>query len=107
MVSISNSRLCLKLECIETCSVNKSISESNLNYNSIKNIIKKFHSELHIDDAIIEYTLFMQVVKIENTPKITKFSEIFLREPEFLIISKVISIALVLSVLYLVKEDLV
>lgn len=52
---------------------------------------------MDIDDAITKYTLFMEVVENEGTSNAAKFSEIFLREYAFLIISIIVNVMFVLS----------
>lgn len=61
---------------------------------------------MDIDDAITEYALFIQLVKNEGTPDITKFSENVLRKHNhmFQTISKLINIVIVLYVTSLPYE---
>lgn len=46
----------------------------------MKDIIKQFHSEMDIDDAITEYILLMQNVKNKRKFNIDKLSANFLRK---------------------------
>lgn len=57
---ISNSGLCFNFEYIETCSIKETIKELD-DYDFIKDIKKQCHLETDVDDAVTEYTLFLQV----------------------------------------------
>lgn len=48
-----------------------------LTINAIKEVIKRFCSEIDTDDSVIQYLLFIQLVKHKSMSDFTKFSEFF------------------------------
>lgn len=67
----------LNFESINTCSIKENIRGWGFCCNFMKDIIKQFHSEMDIDDAITEYILLMQNVKNKRKFNIDKLSANF------------------------------